>query len=243
MGTIFQYILLLKVLLLFVFGSNISQELYTECCQNSEVGFLSDPSAQRDQATRAVICKPAPYWQGTAVVNGKIKEMKLTDFLGKYVVFFFYPLDFTFVCPTEVLALNERIKDFQKLDTEVIGVSVDSHFTHLAWINSLKKEGKLKSLKISLLSDLSHEISQNYGVYMEDKGHSLRGLFIIDRHGILRQITMNDLPVGRSVEETLRLVQAFQHTDEHGELCPSEWKPGQEAITVPNLEEKEKEEL
>ena len=129
---------------------------------------------------------------------------------GKYLVFFFYPLDFTFVCPTEILAFNDRAAEFKALGAEVVACSVDSHFTHLAWMNTPRKEGGLGRLDIPLLSDLTHSISKDYGVYLEDNGHTLRGLFIIDDRGVLRQITMNDLPVGRSVDETLRLVQAFQ---------------------------------
>ncbi|XP_057336193.1 peroxiredoxin-2-like [Microplitis mediator] len=183
--------------------------------------------------TKAVIGKPAPYWEGTAVVNGEFKEIKLTDYKGKYLVFFFYPLDFTFVCPTEILAFSDRIKEFKKLNVQVVAASVDSQFTHLAWINTPRKEGGLDKIKIPLLSDLTHKISKDYGVYLDDLGHTLRALFIIDGKGILRQITMNDLPVGRSVDETLRLVQAFQYTDDHGEVCPAGWKPGQDTI-IPN---------
>ncbi|NXK61373.1 PRDX4 protein, partial [Sylvietta virens] len=160
---------------------------------------------------------PAPYWEGTAVINGEFKELKLTDYEGKYLVFFFYPLDFTFVCPTEIIAFSDRIEEFRAINTEVVACSVDSKFTHLAWINTPRKQGGLGPMKIPLLSDLTHQISKDYGVYLEDQGHTLRGLFIIDNKRILRQITMNDLPVGRSVDETLRLVQAFQYTDKHGE--------------------------
>ncbi|XP_014277748.1 peroxiredoxin-2 [Halyomorpha halys] len=191
------------------------------------------------QWTKAVISKPAPEWEGTAVINGELKELKLSDFKGKYLVFFFYPLDFTFVCPTEILAFNDRIEEFRKLNAEVVGCSVDSHFTHLAWMNTPRKDGGLGPLKIPLLSDLTHKISKDYGVYLEDAGHTLRGLFIIDHRGILRQITMNDLPVGRSVDETLRLVQAFQYTDEHGEVCPAGWKPGQDTIIPDPIKKKE----
>ncbi|CAG9772492.1 unnamed protein product [Ceutorhynchus assimilis] len=191
------------------------------------------------QFTKAVISKPAPFWVSTAVVNGEFVELKSTDFLGKYLVFFFYPLDFTFVCPTEILAFSDRIEEFKKINTEVVACSVDSHFTHLAWINTPRKEGGLGKVNIPLLSDLSHSISKDYGVYLEEAGHSLRGLFIIDPKGTVRQITMNDLPVGRSVDETLRLVQAFQYTDEHGEVCPAGWKPGQDTI-IPDPVEKQK---
>ncbi|XP_016161458.1 PREDICTED: peroxiredoxin-4 [Ficedula albicollis] len=176
------------------------------------------------------VSKPAPYWEGTAVINGEFKELKLTDYEGKYLVFFFYPLDFTFVCPTEIIAFSDRIEEFRAINTEVVACSVDSKFTHLAWINTPRKQGGLGPMKIPLLSDLTHQISKDYGVYLEDQGHTLRGLFIIDNKRILRQITMNDLPVGRSVDETLRLVQAFQYTDKHGEVCPAGWKPGSETI-------------
>ncbi|XP_049499557.1 peroxiredoxin-4 isoform X2 [Panthera uncia] len=180
--------------------------------------------------SKAKISKPAPYWEGTAVINGEFKELKLTDYRGKYLVFFFYPLDFTFVCPTEIIAFGDRIEEFRSINAEVVACSVDSQFTHLAWINTPRRQGGLGPIKIPLLSDLNHQISKDYGVYLEDSGHTLRGLFIIDDKGILRQITLNDLPVGRSVDETLRLVQAFQYTDKHGEVCPAGWKPGSETI-------------
>lgn len=189
------------------------------------------------QWTKAMISKPAPAWEGTAVTDGQFKELKLEDYRGKYLVFFFYPLDFTFVCPTEILAFNDRADEFRALNAEVVACSVDSHFTHLAWTNTPRKEGGLGKLKIPLLSDITHKISNDYGVYLEDQGIALRGLFIIDDKGVLRQITMNDLPVGRSVDETLRLVQAFQFTDEHGEVCPAGWKPGDDTI-IPNPQEK-----
>ncbi|CAH1228902.1 PRDX4 [Branchiostoma lanceolatum] len=187
--------------------------------------------------SKAQISKLAPDFQGTAVVNGKFEEIKLSDYKGKYLVFFFYPLDFTFVCPTEIIAFNERVEEFRKVNTEVVGVSVDSQFTHLAWINTPRKAGGLGPMNFPLLSDLTHKISRDYGVLLEDVGHTLRGLFIIDGKGILRQITMNDLPVGRSVDETLRLVQAFQYTDQHGEVCPAGWTPGADTI-IPNPNDK-----
>ncbi|KAK6986894.1 strain NMRI peroxiredoxin 4 precursor (Prx4) [Biomphalaria glabrata] len=182
------------------------------------------------QWSQAVISKPAPDWNGTAVIKGEFKDIKLSDFKGKYLVFFFYPLDFTFVCPTEIIAFSDRIDEFQKINTEVVGCSVDSQFTHLAWTNVPRSQGGLGKINYPLLSDITHEISKAYGVYLQDLGHSLRGLFIIDPKGTLRQITMNDLPVGRSVDETLRLVQAFQYTDKHGEVCPAGWKPGSATI-------------
>ncbi|KAL6086154.1 hypothetical protein STEG23_037941 [Scotinomys teguina] len=158
------------------------------------------------------------------------KILELFHFIGKYVVFFFYPLDFTFVCPTEIIAFSDRAEEFKKLNCQVIGASVDSHFCHLAWINTPRKQGGLGPMNIPLVSDPKRTIAQDYGVLKADEGISFRGLFIIDDKGILRQITINDLPVGRSVDEILRLVQAFQFTDKHGEVCPAGWKPGSDTI-------------
>ncbi|KAH0629657.1 peroxiredoxin-2 [Sceloporus undulatus] len=178
----------------------------------------------------AQIGKPVPDFHATAVVDGAIKELKLSDYKGKYVVLFFYPLDFTFVCPTEIIAFSDRAEEFRKINCEVIAASVDSQFTHLAWINTPRKDGGLGSTNIPLVSDVSHNICKNFGVLKEDEGIAYRGLFIIDDKGIVRQITVNDLPVGRSVDETLRLVQAFQFTDQHGEVCPAGWQPGGDTI-------------
>jgi alkyl hydroperoxide reductase subunit AhpC len=178
----------------------------------------------------AKIGQPAPDFEGVAVVNGEFKNIKLTDYKGKYVVLFFYPLDFTFVCPTEIIAFSDRAQEFNTLNTEVIACSTDSHFSHLAWTNTPRKQGGLGEMKIPLLADKSMKISQAYGVLNEDAGIDFRGLFIIDGQGKLRQSTINDLPVGRSVDETLRLVQAFQYTDKHGEVCPAGWKPGAATI-------------
>lgn len=131
---------------------------------------------------------------------------------------FFYPLDFTFVCPTEIIAFSDRIKEFKNLNTEVVGVSVDSHFSHLAWCNTPRKQGGIGKIEYPLLADLTKKVSSDYGVLLEDAGFSLRGLFIIDPNQVVRQITINDLPVGRSVDETLRLIKAFQFVDKHGEV-------------------------
>ncbi|XP_072568174.1 peroxiredoxin-2 [Paramormyrops kingsleyae] len=186
-------------------------------------------------AGNAKIGHPAPQFSTTAVVDGAFKEVKLSDYRGKYVVLFFYPLDFTFVCPTEIVAFSDRVDEFRKIDCEVIGASIDSQFSHLAWINTPRKEGGLGPMKIPLLADVKKSISRDYGVLKEDEGITYRGLFVIDGKGILRQITINDLPVGRSVDETLRLVQAFQHTDKHGEVCPAGWKPGSDTI-IPDVQ-------
>lgn len=174
--------------------------------------------------------KPAPAFDGTAVIDGQFKEIKLSQYAGKYVVLFFYPLDFTFVCPTEIIAFSDRVEEFRRIGCEVIAASCDSHFSHLAWVNTPRKEGGLGSMAIPLLADKSGKIARAYGVYDEATGIPFRGLFIIDKKQNLRQVTVNDLPVGRSVDETLRLVQAFQFTDEHGEVCPAGWKPGSKTM-------------
>jgi len=188
---------------------------------------------------KAAIGKPAPAFTAEAVVDGEFKQVSLSDYKGKYLVFFFYPLDFTFVCPTEIIAFSDRVKEFRDIGAEVVGASVDSHFTHLAWIKTPRKEGGLGKMQIPLVSDLTKEISRNYGVLLEDQGITLRGLFIIDPKGIVRQITINDLPVGRDVDETLRLVQAFQFVEKNGEVCPAGWKPGKDTI-IPNPNDKVK---
>jgi peroxiredoxin (alkyl hydroperoxide reductase subunit C) len=182
----------------------------------------------------ALVQKTAPNFKGTAVIDRGFKDIQLDDYKGKYVVLVFYPLDFTFVCPTELTAFSDRIEDFKKLGAEVIGISVDSHYTHLAWINTSRKDGGLGEIRYPLLSDLEKDISRAYGVLAED-GVALRGLFIIDREGVVRSMTVNDLNVGRSVDETLRLIEAFQYSEEHGEVCPANWTPGEKTM-VPEPE-------
>lgn len=177
----------------------------------------------------AIIGKPAPVFKAPAVVNGEITDVSLSDYKGKYVICFFWPLDFTFVCPTEIVAFSDRIQEFKDINVEVIGISVDSHFSHLAWTNTPRNKGGVGPISFPMVSDLTKQISKDYEVLIEDgpdAGVALRGLFIISPEGILRQKTVNDLPVGRSVDETLRLVKAFQFTDEHGEVCPANWQPG-----------------
>lgn len=158
-------------------------------------------------------------------MHGEFKELSLDNFKGKYLVLFFYPLDFTFVCPTEIVAFSDKANEFHDVNCEVVAVSVDSHFSHLAWTNTPRKNGGLGNMNIPLLSDLTKQISRDYGVLLETPGIALRGLFIIDPNGIVRHMSVNDLPVGRSVEETLRLVKAFQYVETHGEVCPANWTP------------------
>uniref|UniRef100_V9L0N4 Thioredoxin-dependent peroxide reductase, mitochondrial n=1 Tax=Callorhinchus milii TaxID=7868 RepID=V9L0N4_CALMI len=185
------------------------------------------------------VTEHAPPFKGTAVVNGEFKEISLDDYQGKYLVLFFYPLDFTFVCPTEIIAFSDKVNEFHDMNCEVIGVSVDSHFSHLAWINTSRKIGGLGRMNIPLLSDLTKQISRDYGVLLENPGIALRGLFIIDPRGIIKHIGINDLPVGRSVPETLRLVKAFQFVETHGEVCPANWTPHSPTIKPTPQDSKE----
>jgi alkyl hydroperoxide reductase subunit AhpC len=169
--------------------------------------------------TEAYIQQPAPLFTAQAVFpNKEIKSLSLADYGGAYVVLFFYPADHTFVCPTEIVAFSDRQPEFTAINTQVIAVSCDSTFSHLAWINTPRAQGGLGDMKIPVVSDLDKSISKKYGVLIENEGVPLRGLFIISPTGILRQATVNDLPVGRNVDEIVRLVRAFQFTDEHGEV-------------------------
>jgi len=181
--------------------------------------------------SRAVVQRPAPHFKAEALMpDGSFKEVSLADYKGKYLVLFFYPLDWTFVCPTEITAFSDRYADFQKLNTEVVACSVDSKFSHLSWTKADRKAGGLGKMSIPILADITKQIAADYGALVldgADQGVALRALYIIDKEGTLRQITINDLPVGRSVDETLRLVEAFQYSDEHaGEVVPCDWKPG-----------------
>jgi alkyl hydroperoxide reductase subunit AhpC len=176
--------------------------------------------------SKVFVGKPAPSFKKQAVVDGNFAEVTLEQFKGKYLVLFFYPLDFTFVCPTEIIAFSDRAQEFRDLGCEIAAVSVDSEHAHLAWINLPRKQGGLGKMNIPLIADTTKSMSRDYGVLIEEEGVALRGLFIINPEGILRQMTINDLPVGRSVDETLRLVKAFQFTDKHGEVCPANWTEG-----------------
>jgi alkyl hydroperoxide reductase subunit AhpC len=153
------------------------------------------------------------------------------------LVLFFYPLDFTFVCPTELIAFSERVKEFEALNCAVVGASVDSKFSHLAWTQQPRKKGGLGGLNYPLLADLTKKISSDFGVLIEKDGIALRGTFIIDPKGTVRHIQINDLGVGRSVDETLRLLEGFQFADEHGEVCPAGWKKGEKTIDPSKAED------
>ena len=172
----------------------------------------------------------APDFATTAVVDQEFKDITLSQYRGKYVVLFFYPLDFTFVCPTEITAFSDRYSDFSSKNTEVLGVSVDSKFTHLAWIQTPRNEGGIGDINYPLVSDLKREICQSYNVLNED-GEADRGLFIINPNGIIMHSTINKAPVGRNIDETLRVLQAYQYVEAHpDEVCPAGWTPGDKTM-------------
>lgn len=176
-----------------------------------------------------LIGHPAPDFRLEAVDNGNFKTLTLADFKGKWLVVFFYPLDFTFVCPTEILAFSDRIEEFRKLGAEVVGVSVDSKYTHLAWTEKPRNQGGIQGLTYPLLADLGKKMAADYGV-LTDAGVALRGLFLIDPDQVVQHATINNLGVGRSVDETLRVLQAFQFVRDNGEVCPANWEPGKQAM-------------
>eukprot|EP01083_Nonionella_stella_P088717 247448_1 len=185
-------------------------------------------SQQRNFA--AAIGGTAPAFTATAVVNGRFETINLEDYKGKWVVLFFYPLDFTFVCPTEILEFSDRNGEFQGRGCSVLGASIDSQFTHLAWTETSRETGGLGgALSIPLIADLSRDISSSYGCLQSD-GVTVRATYIIDDKGIVRHISLNDRAVGRSVDEVLRLVDGFQYAAKYGEVCPVGWKPGAESM-------------
>ncbi|XP_072975451.1 2-Cys peroxiredoxin BAS1, chloroplastic-like [Typha angustifolia] len=174
----------------------------------------------------------APDFEAEAVFDQEFIKVKLSDYIGKkYVILFFYPLDFTFVCPTEITAFSDRYSDFEKLNTEILGVSIDSVFSHLAWVQTDRKSGGLGDLKYPLISDVTKSISKSFGVLIPDQGIALRGLFIIDKEGVIQHSTINNLAIGRSVDETMRTLQALQYVQENpDEVCPAGWKPGEKSM-------------
>lgn len=177
-----------------------------------------------------LVSKPAPDFKATAVMeDGTFKEVKLADYKGKHLVLFFYPLDFTFVCPTEIISFSDKVDEFKKRGVEVLGVSIDSQFSHLAWRNTDRKKGGIGQIQYPLLADLDKKVSRDYGV-LADAGIAFRGLFLIDKEGVVQHALVNNLPLGRNVDEALRMVDALQHHEEHGEVCPANWKKGDEAM-------------
>ncbi len=186
-----------------------------------------------------LVQRPAPEFSAEAVMpDGLFQQVQLADYRGKYVLLFFYPLDFSFVCPTEIIAFSDRIAEFEQRHVQVLGVSVDSHYSHLAWRNTPRKEGGIGPIRYPLISDLSKQITSAFGILLPD-GVALRGLFLIDREGIVRHELVNDLPLGRSIDEALRMVDAWQFYEEHGEVCPANWQRGKETIKPNPLESRE----
>ncbi len=179
-----------------------------------------------------LVTKPAPDFKATAVMgdNSFNEDFTLSSNHGKYVILFFYPLDFTFVCPTEILAFDQKLDEFAERGAEIIGVSVDSPYTHLAWKKTPVDQGGIGPIRYPIVSDVRREIAEKYGVLLEEEGVALRGLFLIDREGIVRHAVVNDLSLGRSVSEALRMLDALRFIDERGEVCPANWEKGQEGM-------------
>ncbi len=179
-----------------------------------------------------LVTKQAPDFTATAVMpdNSMKPDFKLSDFRGKYVILFFYPLDFTFVCPSEILAFDRALPQFKEKNCEIIGVSIDSQFSHWAWKNTPVKQGGIGNVQFPLVADLDKNISRQYGVLL-DAGIALRGTFLIDRDGVIRHAVINDLPLGRNIDEALRMVDALQFHEQHGDVCPANWQEGKAAMT------------
>jgi len=178
-----------------------------------------------------LVGKKAPDFHLKAVVKGKIEnQFSLSSLRGKYVVLFFYPLDFTFVCPTELHAFQERLGEFENREAQVIGCSVDSCFSHTAWLNTPRSKGGIEGVQYPILSDINKRVCRDYDVLKEDEGIAYRGLFLIDKEGIVRHQIVNDLPLGRSVDEALRMIDALVFFENNGEVCPADWKQGKKSM-------------
>jgi peroxiredoxin (alkyl hydroperoxide reductase subunit C) len=188
---------------------------------------------QRGFIMAVLVGKKAPDFTATAVLgNNDIKDITLSEFTkGKYTVLFFYPLDFTFVCPSELIAFDHRLQDFKSRNVEVVGVSIDSQFTHLAWKNTPVDKGGIGQVGYALVADIKHEIAKAYDVEAEG-GVAFRGSFLIDKSGVVQHQVVNNLPLGRDIDEMLRMVDALQFTEENGEVCPAGWKKGKKGMTA-----------
>jgi peroxiredoxin (alkyl hydroperoxide reductase subunit C) len=185
-----------------------------------------------------LVQKDAPDFKAQALVGKSFKEIQLADYKGKWVVLFFYPLDFTFVCPTEITAFSDRADEFKKLGAEILGCSVDSKFSHLAWSNLSRKEGGLGEINYPLLADITKSIARSYGVLVNESV-ALRGLFLINPKGKVAYSVVHDLDVGRSVDETLRVIAAFQQVEKTGEVCPANWNAGKKTMKADPVKSKE----
>jgi alkyl hydroperoxide reductase subunit AhpC len=172
----------------------------------------------------------APNFSEEAVIGDSFKKISLADFKGKWKVLFFYPLDFTFVCPTEITAFSDAASKFRELGAELIACSVDSKFSHLAWTKQSRNEGGIGKVEFPIIADINKTVARDYGVLIEDAGIALRGLFIIDDNDVIQHATINNLDAGRSVSETIRVLEAFQFAAKHGEVCPANWKKGEDSM-------------
>ena len=183
-----------------------------------------------------LVGKQAPDFKAQAVMgDGTFQEVKLSDYRGKYVILYFYPLDFTFVCPSEIIAFDNKVAQFKERNVELLGVSVDSHFSHFAWRKTAREEGGIGEIQYPLVADLTKSISRDYDVLTGDGAVAFRGLFLIDKDGVVRHQLVNDLPLGRNVDEAIRMVDALQFHEQHGEVCPANWQKGKEGMK-PNAE-------
>lgn len=181
-----------------------------------------------------LVGKKAPEINASAVMaDGSINDsFSLSDCQGKYIVLFFYPLDFTFVCPTELIAFSHRIDEFESRGVQVLGCSIDSHYTHLAWRNTPVNNGGIGPIKYPLIADIKHQICRDYDVELDPAGVALRGSFLIDREGVVRHQVVNDLPLGRNIDEMLRMIDALQFHEQHGEVCPAGWNKGDQGMVA-----------
>lgn len=185
-----------------------------------------------DTSPASIIGKQSPEFVADIIVNGAVDTVNSLDFYGKYILFFFYEADFSLVCPTEMFALQDALPEFKKRNVDIVAVSVDSIQTHLAWLKVPRSEGGIEGITFMLLSDIHKTLSQAYCILDEERGYCLRGTFLVDRAGIVQYGSVNTYAVGRSVSALLRIIDALQFTETHGELCPMDWKPGTEAIKV-----------
>ena len=187
----------------------------------------------------SLVRKLAPTFTTKAIINNTIQQFNSDSLVGKYWLIFFYPLNFTFVCPTELTAFSDRVQEFTDIGCQVLASSVDSEYSHLAWMDLPRSKGGIGPMKIPLLADVSRRISSSFGALLEEEGVALRATFIVDQKGIVRHASFNDLPIGRSVDEMLRLVRAIQFFDKNGEVCPANWQPGSNTIKALPNESKE----
>ena len=183
-----------------------------------------------ETTTTRLVGNTAPAWSADALVNGEFKTLSSADYKGKWKVLYFYPLDFTFVCPTEMHALQAKLDEFRKRDVEVMGISIDSVYSHLSWLATPKNKGGIAGVSYTLISDITKNIAREYGVLNEDAGVALRGVFLIDKNNVIQYASIHNLSLGRNVHEILRVIDALAHVEENGTVCPANWVPGEKSM-------------